>query len=206
MKPQIFNPKAVQLLLTITVLFLTACGCTKRLTEDERWNPELPPITQTGANTFGCKINGKIMIPRDGRKDPLLGGYPYGVQYGLTDSTEDYDWIEAADYYTSRGGVAFKLPNIDSLKTREYLVKTIKGGFSSFNPNIVYMQAMPRYAGLYGSLEGMGKITITRYDNQVISGTFYCTLKNDLEPYDTMQITEGRFDFNKKTINTTKFR
>lgn len=28
---------------------------------------ELPPETTTGAMTFGCKVNGKVFVPRDGR-------------------------------------------------------------------------------------------------------------------------------------------
>ncbi|MCC6289338.1 MAG: hypothetical protein IT249_15775 [Chitinophagaceae bacterium] len=33
---------------------------------------ELPPETTTGANTFGCKVNGKVFVPRDGNGRPGL--------------------------------------------------------------------------------------------------------------------------------------
>jgi hypothetical protein len=180
-------------------------------TEEESWNPELPPITQTGANTFGCKINGEIMIPRDSRKSQL-GGIPTGVEYG---SDTNYDWIESSDKYTSRGGVTFKLPNIQNLGVGEYEVKTVKGAISilldgSFlNTNITYMGAIyysDSPTSGYSSIEGTGKIIITRYDDEVISGTFYCKLKNDIDPNAIIEITEGRFDFNKNTINTKRFR
>ena len=101
--------------------------------------------------------------------------------------------------------MVFKLPNIETLGVGEYLVKNIVGGFASTYPNIIYMQADYKY-DLYGSIEGTGKITIIRYDNEVISGTFYCKLKGYNNPNDIIEITEGRFDFNKKTINTTTFR
>ena len=170
-------------------------------TEEESWNPELPPITQIGANTFGCKINGQVMVPRDSRVSQL-GGIPTGVEYG---SDTDYDWIEASDRYTATGGVAIKIPNLQTLKVGEYEVKTIVGGFASTHPNIIYIQAT-HHQGFYGSIEGTGKIIITRYDDEVISGTFYCKLKNRDIPDNFIEITEGRFDFNKNTINTTRFR
>ena len=28
--------------------------------------PQLPPETQTGANTFGCLVNGKVWLPKGG--------------------------------------------------------------------------------------------------------------------------------------------
>ena len=101
--------------------------------------------------------------------------------------------------------MVFKLPNVEMLGVGEYLVKNIVGGFASTHPDIVYMQAI-HHKGFYGSIEGTGKIIITRYDDEVISGTFYCKLKNRDIPDDYIEITEGRFDFNKKTINTTTFR
>ena len=52
------------LFLKVTVLFfitITISCINKDDPEDQ-----LPPITQTGANTFGCIINGKVLIPKDG--------------------------------------------------------------------------------------------------------------------------------------------
>jgi hypothetical protein len=40
---------------------------------------QLPPITQTGANTAGCIINGKVLIPKNGSQ--AIGG---STLYGLT--------------------------------------------------------------------------------------------------------------------------
>ncbi|WKD86216.1 hypothetical protein KCTC32516_01577 [Polaribacter huanghezhanensis] len=192
--------KPMQIVTVITLFIITACGCSK-ISDGDTWNPELPPITQTGANTFGCKINGVVMIPRDSRKSQL-GGIPTGVEYLYGGDT---DWIEASDKYTSTGGVAIKIPNLKSLKIGEYEVKTIIGGFAPTHPDIVYIQAI-HHQGFYGSIEGTGKIIITRYDDEVISGTFYCRLKNRDISNNYIEITEGRFDFNKKTINTTRFR
>ena len=46
------------LFMLSTALLLTACACTKNSK-----SPQLPPITQEGKNTFGCKINGEIFNP-----------------------------------------------------------------------------------------------------------------------------------------------
>ncbi|PHS67172.1 MAG: hypothetical protein COB12_04560 [Flavobacterium sp.] len=178
--------------------------------EEDPYNPTLPEATKIGANTFGCKINGQIMVPKDSRVSSQLGGAPTGVNYSTARGLNiRYDWIEAIDRVENRGGIAFKLPNIDSLGVGEYIIKHVDGAFSQANTNIVYMGAI--YNGGsptsgYSSIENTGKIIITRYDDEVISGTFYCTLKNDIHPNDIIQITEGRFDFNKNTINTTSFR
>jgi hypothetical protein len=80
----------------------------------------------------------------------------------------------------------------------------------AFRMLILFIWELIYYSGTptsgYSSIEGTVKITITRYDDEVIAGTFYCKLKNDINPSIIIEITEGRFDFNKKTINTTRFR
>jgi len=190
-------------ILILSLLLVTITSCNQD--QEETYNPTLPEATQTGENTFGCKINGQIMVPRDSRTSQL-GGAPTGVSYSRNRTlNKHYDWVESIDRYrTNRGGIAFKLPNIDTLGVGEYIIKHVDGAFSVFNPNIAYMGAISKN-GFYSSIEDTGKIIITRYDDNVISGTFYCTLKNDYEPNDIIEVTEGRFDFNRNTINTTKF-
>ena len=194
-------------ILILSMLLATITSCNQD--QEETYNPTLPEATQTGANTFGCKINGQIMVPRDSKYDPLMGGYPYGAEYSIARGLNiQYDWIEAKDQVTGRGGIAFKLPNINTLGVGEYIIKHVDGAFSVANPNIVYMGVVYRGdspTSGYSSIEDAGKIIITRYDDEVISGTFYCTVKNDIYPEDIIEVTEGRFDFNKNTINTTKF-
>lgn len=48
-------------LLSLSVLLLTSAKCRK----DKNNNPidQLPPETQTGANTFGCLVNGEVFKP-----------------------------------------------------------------------------------------------------------------------------------------------
>jgi hypothetical protein len=49
-------------ILTFYVLITTLTACS----DDTGFKPTLPAITQTGANTFGCYIDGKLLVPRDG--------------------------------------------------------------------------------------------------------------------------------------------
>jgi hypothetical protein len=83
----------------ITVLLLsllTSCS------EDSN-NPEaqLPPITQTGENTFGCLIDGKLLIPRDGTG--TWGGSDKGFMFwGDPTDNMQYNEIEIKDYKSYR--------------------------------------------------------------------------------------------------------
>ena len=58
--------KITLLALGVITLF-TFSQCKKNKEE-----PQLPPETTTGAMTFGCKVNGKVFVPKDGRGKPGL--------------------------------------------------------------------------------------------------------------------------------------
>jgi len=61
-------------ILLYACLLLTLCSssCKKENNNED----QLPPATQTEANTFGCKINGKIYVPKgyngDGTPNPNI--------------------------------------------------------------------------------------------------------------------------------------
>ena len=62
------------LLFSIIILFTTQCK------KDKNKEPELPPETNTGAMTFGCKVNGKVFVPQDGNGKPGL--FVQYINYG----------------------------------------------------------------------------------------------------------------------------
>ncbi|MEN9928496.1 MAG: hypothetical protein RLZZ231_417, partial [Bacteroidota bacterium] len=76
------------LTLAVSLFFLTAC------TNDEAKGSEcqanLPAITTTGANTFGCCINGNLLIPRDGTGTFGVSDDGYGLFGGYPNSTDYY--------------------------------------------------------------------------------------------------------------------
>ena len=58
--------KSIILFLFIVTL-ITFSYCKKKTEE-----PLLPPETTTGAMTFGCKIDGKVFVQKDGNGHPGL--------------------------------------------------------------------------------------------------------------------------------------
>ena len=57
-----------QLFLKTTLLLfaITFFKCEDNINNQQTFRPTLPLITLTGKNTFGCYIDGKLLIPRDG--------------------------------------------------------------------------------------------------------------------------------------------
>ena len=54
--------------LVIATLATSYRSCKKSSTTED----QLPPETTTGAMTFGCKVNGKVFVPKDGNGRPGL--------------------------------------------------------------------------------------------------------------------------------------
>lgn len=172
---------------------LSAMACTDRSTND--YNPQLPPETQTGAWTFGCKINGQIMIPQDATlQGPPGGGLVKGLSFGIYGTEARF--IEAKDAQHGRGAVAIKIPNSYMGLVGTFSFEEIQGGLSVANENKLYM-GVEKNNRFYDSMKDSGKITFTRNDSKIISGTFHCKLKNKENPNDIIEITEGRFDLTK---------
>jgi len=59
------------ILLSFLAFLLLATSCRE---ENITAKDELPPITLEGLNTFGCKIDGEILVPKDGFSNSLIGG------------------------------------------------------------------------------------------------------------------------------------
>jgi len=79
-------------LVLLTTLSLSCCN-----NDDNTSQDQLPPITTTGANTAGCIINGKVLIPKNGINS-TSGFTTYGldVNRGLT-----FDNVPYGDDYFS---------------------------------------------------------------------------------------------------------
>lgn len=176
------------ILLTTTLL---AASCKKpkpgtALTEQEK----LPPITETGANTFGCLVDGKAWLPNGSKPqtggpniqvyvDPTFQGGRFSItgnQYNIPGS----DISIGSTNCTSAG--LFNLSN--SANVAGYY-KTILGSMpcqiSSTDP------------GTFKT----GFLSITKYDlnTGIFSGTFEFKLYNSQSLCgDTIRITNGRFD------------
>jgi hypothetical protein len=201
------------LLSAIAVLTLT--GCTKDNTSQPQYNPQLPAVTQTGANTIGCKINGVVMIPRNSVDSnfPFENINPVSYLSGLN---FEYEKISAGDdnRNTLRGGITIYFQNNPITGNPTYVGNhPINDGIltSGFNDNykdyitVSKYNASKKVYDLYFSIEATGSVNLTKSDDKTISGTFSCKAKNENNPNDIIEVTDGRFDFNKATINTIKF-
>ena len=80
------------LAIAITLIFASC----KKENEDT-----LPPATQTGAGTFGCRINGKVYVPKG---NSGTGAPNPKVQYDLDLNGQTYLSIGTGDYTTNDGG------------------------------------------------------------------------------------------------------
>lgn len=195
--------------LILTLVFALAfLGCDRNSGENE-YNPQLPPITQTGANTFGAIINGKVMVPRNSIGYVPPGSDHYAVSYA---SMNKYERIGASDSRdTRRGGIYMYIKNPlqqKPLNEGEYIVQDSNGAFSDSFADGIMMNCglyVNNAYTIYLSIANTGKITITKSDPNIIAGTFSCKLKNKDNPNDIIEITDGRFDFDRNTINTTNF-
>lgn len=168
----------------ILLCFIFA-SCKKEKTDEEK----LPAITQTGANTFGCLINGKLYQPKgtigpfkpnlDIMVDPTFSEGSFSVSTFNSDNTTldlsfGSDSIKATGVYEispySRAGFLFS--------------KSISGN--------VQCQTLSKIDHV-----GTGYIKVTRYDliNRIFSGEFEFHFTNTAcgigNPID---ITQGRFD------------
>ena len=66
-----------KLLLYAALLTLTQCSQCKK--NDPTPLAQLPPATQTGANTFGCLVNGQVWLPNQNYGPSNVVLYELGV-------------------------------------------------------------------------------------------------------------------------------
>lgn len=177
------NPLSMKNLFIVLAFALVTISCNKEITE-------LPPATQTGANTFGLKLNGAMWVPKgfagipdsDLLKARLLG---------------DVLIITAQNFSSSPTETEFEIKIYGVSGTGTYLL----------NSNTSY----PNGPGSYGyhvkrrinpldewitSAAQTGTVIITKLDTvaKIVSGTFEFNAENRLNAAQTIAVTEGRFD------------
>jgi hypothetical protein len=164
----------------ISALILGSIHCKK----ESAVNPEptLPEATQVGANTFGCKVDGVVFLPKKSsfsNVSPLLvsnshyDGFLLEISHIGFPNDLNYAISLALPQFLSTVG-AFDLKNFPF---GQYVIKTAPG--ARYRTNYIYS----------------GQLTITRCDtlHKIYSGTFYFT-GLDTATGKTVQVTDGRFD------------
>ncbi|UYZ58307.1 hypothetical protein [Hymenobacter latericus] len=167
------------------MLLLTQCSKCKNDPQPKRPEDQLPPATQTGANTFGCLVNGQPWTPQgnDGTGNYSIVCDP-GYNYGL---------LNVATYRIYNKGTAHQTLGFYSDSVRapgRYPITYRSRHRGNFIDRPTRCEYFSRDAGTYSR----GSFTITRLDLQagIVSGTFDFTL---VKPgCDTVKVTHGRFD------------
>lgn len=169
--------KTFFILAFITALTtLTGSNCKKENNE-----PQLPPATQTGANTFGCLINGKAYMP--GGWDGNHSNYRAFVD-GMDSSLD----IRTYNFETSKKlQITFGSSGLYSgINLPFYHAGRSTLGIAKINNC---------YIPVNDSVYRKGELKITRYDlqNGIVAGEFNCVIYKQ-GCTDTVRITNGRFD------------
>jgi len=190
-------------LLFILIAFLIV-GC--RDSSDDN-SPKLPPETQTGANTFGCLVNGRLFYPRDGTFD-IMGANKAVVYSG----NNKFDEILVANFKDGKplNYMYFHIHDLPTKGVGEYVWKesNFNKGIDGLMQNYLYVRAFDYTTNTwkwYTSYENSGKTVITKYGGQpIVSGTFSGKLRT-ADGKETIEITNGRFDINTSTIDLKNF-
>lgn len=189
---------------------MVGCGRNSGIDDSSDQN-QLPAATQTGANTAGCYINGKLLIPKNGNQS--IGGSPL---YGLNLNKGNNFWPDKDDYWQLE--IANKKDQnsigiilwIKSMKTGigDYSINQSNGNLYEYGPSNNQIIANIKENGvskIYYSSDNSGLIRITRSDLStgvsIYSGIFTATLYNKDNPSEKIQIVDGRFDINNLTLN-----
>ena len=166
---------------------------------------ELPPITTEGKNTFGCYVDGELLVPypRKAIKDNLAGFY-YSGKWG-----EQYHGIfEMSAAMEGNQGYESKVINLQLFKrvfdVGEYMLYN--------NDTLIHDTANSIYHFNNASLRVKdengrltfdsyrvpnpysGRMEVLRLDTlkRIIAGTFFFDAVN--KEGDTIKVTDGRFD------------
>jgi hypothetical protein len=150
----------------------------------------LPPATQTGANAFGCLVNGIALIP--GNRSLVTGPL---LSCGYAFSQHGYLFNITGGGKLRSGNFASVSIQTDSLKISEGetvpLTKFYVPGYACGS----YLENLPTHIT---NDDARGQLMITHLDTikQIVSGTFYFNAVNTNG--DTVKITNGRFDMHCK--------
>ena len=170
--------KLIFLLLSLTGI-INVSSCRKEPPN------EMPPETQTGANTLGCLIDGELFV--GGCCAPWMHPIFSVGYYTISDKLRIGAYGKMNDQ--ASGGIYIEIDT-----PRENVLQ--KFSIASYNPST---GRCIRYEAFND-----GICTITKFDTirKIVSGQFqfigYC---GGIDSTDTRQITQGRFDFKYDTYN-----
>ena len=183
--------KYTTVLLVVLASTLLAASCKKTetvLTELQK----LPSATQTGANTFGCLVNGVAWLPNGTKPDGWLGRPNLEIYINLNPSYRTFG-ISAGQYKGVRSNISFGTSKILQIGEYVFDFANIDNEIFFDYRKLILGGSNVEYSIPYESLTyRKGKFIITKLDN-IVAGTFEIELCKS-NSTDTIKITNGRFD------------
>ena len=172
-------------ILFLALLPLALAGCKKDI-------DELPEPTQTGANTFGARLNGEFWVPRG------FGIAPTGPTLEARYSGDNSVFINASDFSSSPTETEFEIYLRNVTGPGTYLLNQNTGRFPAQTASYGYYERRrirPLSTYITSATLG-GRVEVARFDpiNHIISGTFEFQVAEKDHPDDIIAVTEGRFD------------
>ena len=174
------------LLLGISLILL--CSSCKK---NKPVNPidQLPPETQTGANTFGCLVDGKVFLPKG---DPF-GGPVKKAQYQLVNGKQGFG-VSARRSEGNESKIVGMIGDSIKVSVGTFNLTSLTSG--KFRGGYTYRDLTnPSGISYYTNEVQRGQIIIKNFDtvNQIVSGTFWFDAI-DTATSKIIQVREGRFD------------
>ena len=181
--------KNFKLLLIIIACANIFAACKKDKTEPTELS-KLPAATQTGANTFGCIVNGKAWVAQTDCK--FLCNSPFKMFYdaSLGGGLSIISSIELGANGTNQQ-IIF---SFDSTNFKTSFIYNNNINMKFAYQDLINHTPCSSLRSIDLGVLTIGKVILSRYDltTGIVSGTFEFTLsKNGCE---TISVTEGRFD------------
>lgn len=182
--------------ISLLSLILSSCTSCKKKTTPTALD-ELPAVTQNGANTFGCLLNGDAaftslymsQLSSSGVDFYLTPDSNLTISAITKTSGKRIDFRIELDYQ----GQLVKLHNSSNVLGLIFTANLNPDGSGGPNDFYSYKQGMPIAISItnFTGNKNQGGL-----NGDILSGTFSTKLTNSIN--DTLEITNGRFDIKKQ--------
>ena len=153
---------------------------------------ELPPATQTGAHTFGARLDGQLWVPQK------FGIAPTAPILEARYSADQSVFINARDFSSSPTETEFEIYLRNLTGTGTYLLNqaTEKYPYHTASYALYTKRKFMPINDWITNSQYTGTVTITRFDTtqHIISGTFSFTAPSTDNTASPITVTDGRFD------------
>jgi hypothetical protein len=181
------NNKIIKSIFAIVMIFLMS-NCNKKSPSIN----SIVPITQNGANTFACKINGTVVYTKTRENSLSTEGigvmiFPYQFTLSAITSSPRNDFFFIVKYDGTIGifpVFSWSANNSEYNHVRLFTDVDHSGNISGGSNTCVTNDST------------MGYIQITKNNSKVFAGTFNFDMNASNNT--VVHITEGRFDFEKR--------